>query len=448
MKTKQKIFILDTNVVLSAAEAIYKFEAHDVVIPISVIQEMDNFKKDLSETGRNARQFSRILDEFRARGSLTAGVPISPNLENTGNLIVDFSKDIEQVPLRLENNVDNQIISIALKLKSAHPQAQVIVISKDTNLRIKADVFGLTAEDFEADKVVQFDELYSGHEHLEIENDVINKFYQEQKIDCNDLELTPHPHQFYTLNTGEDNSQEILTRYNAESNALEPITRHNDGIWGIYPKNREQSLAMDILLNDDIRLVTLFGAAGTGKTLLAVASGLLKTTDEGVYNKLLVSRPIFPMGKDIGFLPGSVDEKLNPWMQPIYDNLDLLFGIAGSTKQKRLGRTYNELINQGLLEIEPLTYIRGRSLPNVFLIVDEAQNLTPHEIKTILTRAGENTKIILTGDPYQIDNPYLDSSNNGMTHVIDRFKSQSVSGHITLKRGERSGLASLAAKLL
>ena len=223
---------------------------------------------------------------------------------------------------------------------------------------------------------------------------------------------------------------------------------HSEGVWGIYPRNLEQTFALEALLDDSIKLVTLSGGAGTGKTLLAIAAGLTKTTDEDEYHKLLVARPVFPLGKDLGFLPGDLDEKLNPWMQPIFDNLELLLAGGVHGRQKRMSKSYQELINQGMLQVEPLTYIRGRSLPNIYFVVDESQNLTPHEVKTILTRAGEGTKIVLTGDPYQIDNPYIDAENNGLTYVIEKFKNEKIAAHVTLQRGERSELATTAATLL
>ena len=236
--------------------------------------------------------------------------------------------------------------------------------------------------------------------------------------------------------------------YDKETDVVRLTENRVEGVWGIHSRNVEQAMALDALLDDSVRLVTISGQAGTGKTLMAIAAGLQKTTDEDVYQKLLVSRPVFPLGRDIGYLPGDLDEKLNPWMQPIFDNIELLLGGGVGGRQKRLSKSYQELINQGILAVEPLTYIRGRSIPNQFFIVDEAQNLTAHEVKTILTRAGEGTKIILTGDPYQIDNPYIDSQNNGLTYVIERFKDQPIAAHVTLSKGERSDLASIAADLL
>jgi PhoH-like ATPase len=238
-----------------------------------------------------------------------------------------------------------------------------------------------------------------------------------------------------------------MARYNAIKGKVVPLLRpQKEGVWGVRPRNREQSYTLDLLLNDEVKLVTVVGKAGTGKTLLAIAAGLHKITEEGLYQKLLVSRPVFPLGRDIGYLPGDVEQKLNPWMQPIYDNVEFLMNL--SRADKKAGRGYHELIDLGILEIEPLTYIRGRSIPNQFIIVDEAQNLTPHEVKTIVSRVGEGTKIVLTGDPFQIDNPYVDSTNNGLVHVVNRFRQEKLAGHITLTKGERSALAELAANLL
>jgi len=256
------------------------------------------------------------------------------------------------------------------------------------------------------------------------------------------------PNHYIVLEDEKDPNQVVYGRFDVHSGVVQMLENHAEGVWGIYPRNIEQTFALAALLDDNIKLVTLSGNAGTGKTLLAIAAGLAKTTDEDEYHKLLVARPVFPLGKDIGFLPGDLEEKLNPWMQPIYDNLELLLSGGTHTRQKRLSKNYQELINQGMLQVEPLTYIRGRSLPNIFFVVDESQNLTPHEIKTILTRAGEGTKIVLTGDPYQIDNPYIDSQNNGLTYVIEKFRNQAIAAHVTLNRGERSELATTAATIL
>ncbi|OGQ33596.1 MAG: phosphate starvation-inducible protein PhoH, partial [Deltaproteobacteria bacterium RIFCSPHIGHO2_12_FULL_43_9] len=321
---------------------------------------------------------------------------------------------------------------------------EVVFVTKDTNLRVKADALGLKAVDYEPNKT-PIDELYSGVTEYTVPGDVVDSFFREKKLKIDDVELMPN--EFVILRDEEDPNHMTYGRFDTLKKMVIPVSSAVEGIWGIHPKNLEQTFAMDLLLNDDVQLVTLVGKAGTGKTLLALAIGLKKSVDDNMYHRMLVSRPIFPMGKDIGFLPGDVEEKLNPWMQPIFDNLEFIMS-QGAGHRKGRGRSFMELVNQGMINIEPLTYIRGRSIPNQFLIVDEAQNLTPHEIKTIITRAGQNTKVVLTGDCYQIDNPYLDSSNNGLTYVVERFKAELIAGHVTLRKGERSGLAELATNLL
>lgn len=442
----KKVFILDTNVLLSDPLSLQKFDEHDVVIPISVIEEIDQFKKDQSNIGRNAREVSRILDRLRSYGTLSSGIPIFEDREDSGQLFVYLGHNMDILPELLMNNADNHILAIGLTLqKQFADKRKVIVITKDTNLRIKADAFGLAAQDFEADKV-DIDHLYDGKKVIEVDSSVINEFYVKGEIVFEGEHFFPN--QFVVLQDSKNSNQFVFGEYTDSDKSIKLCESRTDGVWGIFPRNLEQSLALEALLNDKISLVTLSGGAGTGKTLLAIAAGLSKATDEDKYQKLLVSRPTFPLGKDIGYLPGDLEEKLNPWMQPIYDNLELLLGGSGRVRQKRMSKSYQEMINQDMLAIEPLTYIRGRSIPNQFFVVDEAQNLTPHEIKTILTRAGEATKIVLTGDPYQIDNPYLDTQNNGLTYVIERFKKDRLAAHVTLKKGERSPLASRAAELL
>ncbi len=437
----KKTYILDTNVLLHDPQAIFKFEDNNLAIPITVIEEIDGFKKNLSETGRNARQFSRYLDELRLKHSLTEGVP----LESGGTLTVELYTEeaLKKLPpeLRTERG-DNRILAVALKFRERSGEP-VVFVTKDTNLRIKADAIGLVAEDFESDKV-SIDELYTGSTELMVSKEQVDSFYSQGYLELQGEFLS---NQFITLVDDSNPSHTALGRYQAPMGRLVPlIPTPKEGLWGIHPRNREQQFAFDLLLNDDIPLVTLVGMAGTGKTLLALAAGLHMTADEDHYSRLLVSRPVFPMGRDLGFLPGDVEEKLAPWMQPIFDNVELLLGSVDEQGKRKRG--YRELVDMGLLEIEALTYIRGRSIPNQYLIVDEAQNLTPHEIKTIITRAGEGTKVILTGDPYQIDNPYVDSSSNGLTYVVEKFKEQDAAGHVTLQKGERSCLAELAANLL
>jgi len=437
----KKIFVLDTNVLLHDPQAIFAFQDNDVVIPIVVIEELDKFKKGVDEIGRNARQVSRILDEHRLKGKLSLGV----QLKGGGCLRVELNHQSPQhLPSELiATKADNRILATALNLK--HDDLPVILVTKDTNLRIKADALGLRAEDYESDTVM-IDELYPGETELLVEPGAIDEFYT--KGEMSPPEPKPYPNEFLLLKNSANPSQTALSRYSRQRNALVPISSAKHGVWGINARNKQQQFALELLLNDDIRLVTLVGKAGTGKTLLALAAGLEKTIEARAFQRLVVSRPVFPLGRDIGFLPGDIEEKLKPWMQPIRDNLDFLMGasvVAGRAKGKK---DLQNLFDLGMIEVEPLTYIRGRSMPNQYLIVDEAQNLTPHEIKTIITRAGEGTKVVLTGDPYQIDNPYIDSSSNGLTYVAERFKDEPIAGHITLVKGERSDLAELAATLL
>ena len=437
--------MIDTNILLSDPTSIFKFEEHDVVIPISVIEEIDHFKKDQSETGRNAREVSRILDKLRKRGTLSTGIPLFEDREDSGLLFVYLGIDMEILPGLLENSTDNHILAIGLTLqKKFGTSRKVSIITKDSNLRIKSDAFGIDSEDFEADKV-DISHQYSGIRTLKVSSEVINQFYTDREVT---IEERLCPNEYVVLEDENDASQFVCGIFDGELETVKMIDSGAENIWGIYPRNLEQTFGMNALLDEKIKLVTLTGGAGTGKTLLAIASGLAKTTDEDIYQKLLVARPIFALGKDLGFLPGDIDEKLNPWMQPIYDSLDYLLSGGVPSRQKRISKSYQELIDQGMLAVEPLTYIRGRSLPNAFFVVDESQNLTPHEIKTILTRAGEGTKIVFTGDPYQIDNPYIDSTNNGLTYVIEKFKHSKISAHVTFKQGERSELATLAAKYL
>jgi PhoH-like ATPase len=440
----RKAFILDTNVLLFDPNAIFKFGNNDIVIPIVVVEEIDRFKREMSENGRHARLFSRLIDGMRAGGELSKGV----KLPNDGILTVELGS-AQPLPIELQmDKADNRILALAITLKKEQPKRPIVFVTKDINLRIKADALGILAEDYEPESV-EPEELYTGTLTLNIDAHLVDEFYTNKKLPLPDVKNL-RPNQYLILKDSANPNHTAMGRWSKELDCAVPIIKPAEGLWGVFPKNAEQAFAIDALLNDEIKLVSLVGKAGTGKTLLAIAAGLAKTVDEGIYHRLLVSRPVFPLGKDIGFLPGDIEEKLNPWMQPIYDNIDFLFGVtAGGGKTRRgAGRGAQELMNQGLLQIEPLTYIRGRSIPQQYLIVDESQNLTPHEIKTIITRAGDGTKIVLTGDSYQIDNPYVDSANNGLVYLVDRFKDESISAHITLTRGERSKLSELASNLL
>lgn len=431
-----RTYVLDTNVLLHDPHSIFRFQEHTVVIPVWVIEEIDRFKRDVTEIGRSAREVSRTLDDLRRLGPLSEGVPLPEG--GTLQVAIEKLEKSNLPPTIREGSADNLILGVALALKKKGLDA--VLVTKDTNLRIKADAFGLPAEDYETGKV-QIDELYAGWRTLTVPRKVLDGLFQKKRIA---VEADLYPNEMVLLTDEENPGHTALARQDPQDRSLHPIDEVKP-LWGITPRNREQRFALDLLLNDNVPLVTLVGKAGTGKTLLALAAGLHKVADQQEYQRLLVTRPIFPMGRDIGYLPGELEEKLKPWMQPIFDNLELLLNLSYSNRGHD---AYRELVDQRILQIEALTYIRGRSIPNQFLVVDEAQNLTPHEVKTIITRAGENTKIVLTGDPYQIDNPYIDSSSNGLTYVVERFKGQKEAGHVTLTRGERSALAETAANVL
>ncbi|HBE19947.1 MAG TPA: phosphate starvation-inducible protein PhoH [Cyanobacteria bacterium UBA11149] len=448
----KKTFVLDTNVLLHDPSAMLRFQDNDVILPITVIEELDRFKKQPEMTGRNARQVSRTLDNLRERSHLIDGITINGG----GCLRVALCdrETLRELPPELEGDKgDNAILAVALELKQ-RCDCPVVVVSKDTNLRIKADALGLAAEDYETDKV-DVEELYTGTTEVWVDNETIEHFFKDGSIS---LDKPIFPNQAVTLIDSTNPSHTALAiafgrgetaTDNPHTQLIPAIKVPHGGISHIQPRNREQKFALDLLLRDSIQLVTLVGKAGTGKTLLAIAAGLHQVANERIYNRLLISRPVIPMGKDIGYLPGDVSEKLTPWMQPLYDNFDLIFGTQEPQgKPAHWRRGHEELIERGLLQIEPLTYIRGRTIPKQFMIVDEAQNLTPHEVKTILTRAGEGTKIVLTGDLDQIDNPYVDAASNGLTYVVERFKEEPLAGHITLSKGERSHLAERATILL
>lgn len=433
-----KNYVLDTNVLLHNPGSMFAFGDNHVVIPIYVIDEIDNFKKDLSDLGRNARQVARELDGLRENGCLSKAVETGRG----GTLSVALG---HRSPLNSPGDsrkMDNLILEVALEVRDKNPEMETTLVTKDVNMRVRGDALGLVARDYD-EQNVRIEELYAGNSELEISGTMIDEFYSEGSVH---LEEELSPNQYLLLRNQDNPGQTALARYDSDKGAAVPVRKLREGVWGIRPRNKEQHYALDLLLNDDIKLVTLVGKAGTGKTLLALAAGLHKCLEDQTFHKLLVSRPIFPLGKDIGFLPGDINEKLNPWMQPIYDNIELLLGINQGDKKE--GRSYAELFEMGFINIEPLTYIRGRSLPSVYMVVDEAQNLTPHEVKTIITRAGEGTKIVLTGDPYQIDNPYIDASNNGLTTLVEKFRKEGIAGHVTLEKGERSKLAELATQVL
>jgi PhoH-like ATPase len=444
----KKIYVLDTNVLLHDPNALYAFEDNNVVIPAVVLEEIDSKKRNADELGRNARYVSRVLDGLRAKGSLHDSIV----LENGGSLKVElnhrsFSKMQE---LFGEATVDNRILAVALNYHNEEHEKPnpkpVVIVSKDTLVRIKADVLGLLAEDYLNDRTVGLSDMYTGYLTVKVHPSVIDEFYSFRFLSVSAISQshygTLYPHAFVILKDEMGTSKSALLKVSADGKKLEPLYLSNDPVWGISARNAQQRMAMELLLNDDVPLVTLTGKAGTGKTLLALAAGLMKVEDDHKYKKLLIARPVVPMGKDIGYLPGEKEDKLRPWMQPVYDNLEFLFDT------KKSGDIDKILAGLSSIQVEALTYIRGRSIPGQFIIIDEAQNLSRHEVKTIVSRVGEGSKIVLMGDPEQIDHPYLDATSNGLSYVVERFKAETLSGHITLEKGERSHLAQLAADLL
>ncbi len=432
----KKTHILDTNVLLHDPDSLFSFEDNFIVLPLSVIEELDNIKKRGDDVGRNAREVSRKLDELRPRGRLAEGVA----LPNGGSLRIELNghKDANcQYGIDL-HKTDNLILGLACHLMT-NGNGPVILVTKDLNLRIKADVLGIAAEDFYSDKV-DYHRLYSGACELFVGKPELDRFYQEGSLPYNNGAL--YPHQFCILRLSENPSQSALARYGQQK--LHKLGFEGKLVYGIKALNKEQKFALDLLLDDNIKVVTLVGKAGTGKTILALAAGLEKVLEgDGRYNRLLITRPIVPLGNDLGFLPGDKEDKLRPWMQPIYDNLEFL-----CNEHIRPNGCTDYLMAHGKIELEALTYIRGRSIPRQFIICDESQNLSPHVIKTILTRVGNGSKIVFTGDPEQIDHPYLDASSNGLSYLVEKIKDEDISGHITLVKGERSGIAELGAKLL
>ncbi|OBR65002.1 hypothetical protein A7K91_05385 [Paenibacillus oryzae] len=444
----KKIFVLDTNVLLHDPQSLYSFHDNELIIPAVVLEEIDSKKRLADELGRNARSVSRLLDGMRELGRLHEGI----SLPGGGVLKVELNhRSFMRVQEMFgEMSSDNRILAVALNYhleQEKLPEEErrsVVLISKDVLVRIKADVLGLEAQDYLSDRVVEFSELYGGCLTLHVHPSVIDEFYTYRFLSVSHLQLRSalYPNEFVILRDEMGTSKSALLKVSLDGARLEPLFLSNDPVWGITARNAQQRMALELLLSDDIPLVTLSGKAGTGKTLLALAAGLLKVEDEHKYKKLLIARPVVPMGKDIGYLPGEKEEKLRPWMQPIYDNLEYLFDT------KKAGDIEKILMGMGSIQVEALTYIRGRSIPGQFIIIDEAQNLTRHEVKTIVSRVGEGSKIVLLGDPGQIDHPYLDSVSNGLTHTVERFKQESISGHITLEKGERSRLAQFAADLL
>lgn len=437
----KKNYILDTNVLLHDPNSLLRFDDNNVLLPIEVIEEIDRFKRESTELGQNARSVSRTLDSLRGNGRLSEGVL----LPNGGQLRIIFHKATTLRGARMvftNDSADNRILSLAAATHKADPRSQTILVTKDINLRIKADALGLQAEDYENDRVFIKD-LYTGMIEVSTTAEKVASFRANGDLELNGG-IQYFPNEYCTLTDETNPKRTALTKVDATGTKLVPIIDCREGVWGIKPRNREQHFAFDALLDDRVKLVTLMGKAGTGKTLLAMAAGLKRTVLDREFRRLVVARPTISMGKELGFLPGSLEEKLAPWMQPIHDALEMLSDLNMGHEHRRSG----DLMRSGSIVVEALSYIRGRSIANQFMIIDEAQNLTPLEAKTIITRVGHGTKVVFTGDPYQIDNPYVDSSSNGFNYVVSRFRSQPISAHIELQKGERSELAELAANVL
>ncbi len=437
---QNKIFVLDTNVILYDHNSIYSFQEHNVVIPITVLEEIDKFKRGNEIINFNAREFSRKLDAMRGDKLLNEGI----RLDSGGMVVVntDIKRDPYLSEIFWEDKPDHRIISVAYNLTKEYGKDRVILVSKDLNIRMKAKGLGIRAEDYETGKVRNIDELYKGKDIVEnVDGSLVDEIFEQgsaprEKVT---LERDPLPNEYFIIR-GQNKS--ILASYNSETKSFRHVVKKR--AYGIEPRNAEQTFSLDALFNDSISLVTLAGKAGTGKTLMALAAALEKRSS---YKQIYLARPIVPLSnRDIGFLPGDIKSKLDPFMQPLFDNLSVIqnqFDEA-SSDFKRI----HDLVDNGKLVITPLAYIRGRHLSKIFFIIDEAQNLTPHEVKTIITRAGEGTKVVFTGDPYQIDTPYLDSRSNGLTILIDKMKGESLYAHVTLEKGERSRLAELASNIL
>ena len=435
-----KNYIIDTNVLLHDPHSLLSFAENTVLVPIEVIEEIDRFKRESTELGQNARSVSRMLDGFRGEGHLSEGV----KLPNGGQLKIVFCKNghVNGDSGLDAHSVDNRILSLAAGIQKAQPKNPTILVSKDINLRIKADALGLQAEDYESDRV-SITDLYTGVMEMPVSPEKIAEFRAKGELPFEHGKKYS-PNEYCTLTDQSNTKKAALAKVDATGTRLIPIIDCREGVWGIKPRNREQHFAFDALLDDRVKLVTLMGKAGTGKTLLAMAAGLKRVVNDREFRRLVVARPTISMGKELGFLPGSLEEKLAPWMQPIHDALEMLSDLNMGHDHRRSG----DLMRSGSIVVEALSYIRGRSIANQFMIIDEAQNLTPLEAKTIITRVGSGTKIIFTGDPYQIDNPYVDSSSNGFNYVVSRFREQPIAAHIELQKGERSELAELAANIL
>ena len=442
----KKTYILDTNVYLTDSDAVFSYGNNDIVVPIKVLEEIDKHKKRHDSVGSNARRIIRTLDELRSKGNLSRGVRI----RRGAGLLRARSYELGLLPPGFDpGDPDNQILATALSEKEDNPARKVVVVSRDINMRVKCDALNIPGQDYEYEKVVgSRSEIYTGFTKHLVDDQVIDKFYAKEEVYLEKEEIVLFPNQFVMLVSLANEKKTALARFFNYRKPLGNIVDHSNKKWKIKSRNKEQDFALNLLMDPKVDIVTLVGAAGTGKTMIALYAGLCQAVDDwhtvipkqARYNRLIVTRPIQPMGKDIGYLPGSLEEKMSPWLAPINDNLQYLLGNGRDSLK--------EYVNEGIIEIEALTYIRGRSINNAFIVVDEIQNMTVHELKTVITRVGENSKIVLMGDIEQIDNVYIDETTNGLTYAVEKFKEHDIAGHMTLVRGERSKVATLAAKIL
>ena len=435
----KKIYVLDTNVLLSDFNALYAFKNNDLVIPLKVLEEIDKHKKRQDGVGANARQTIRELDKLREKGNVSEGVKLG---SRKGNLcIVGFDKNYLPLEFNIEDP-DNQILATVYSVISkCDKDTKITLVSQDINMRVKADALGIAAEDYTTNQIVErAEEVYTGFVQHLVDDAMIDRFYAGERLSLEEKDIKLHPNQYVMLVSNANEKKTALARFKNYNHPLSKVKDYKEGIWDVRAKNKEQQFALDLLMDQDVKIVSLVGRAGCGKTLIALAAGLKQILDDRTYKKLIVSRPVQPMGRDIGFLPGTLEEKMMPWIAPIQDNLEFLMGDDKEHMKM--------LQEQGTIEIEALTFIRGRSISNAFIIIDEAQNLTMHELKTIITRVGEGTKIVLTGDIDQIDSAFLDATNNGLTYAVEKFKPYELAGHISLQKGERSAVATLAAQVL
>lgn len=439
----KKTYVIDTSAYLTDSQCIYKYGNNDIVIPLKVLEEIDKHKKRQDSVGVNARGIIRTLDSLREKGNLHRGVRLAK-----GQGIVSVkSGAVNLLPSDLDRRqADHIIISTALSIKSKEPTKKVIVVTRDINMRVICDSLNIDCQDYISNQVVERGEgIYSGYAEFLVDDQIIDRFYDEEEVILENTDKM-HPNQFVMLISNSNDKKTALAIFINHNKPVKKLFNYKNGIWKVKPRNKEQLFAMNLLMDPNVPIVSLVGRAGSGKTLLAIAAGLEQIMNPDLkkgdlpYKRLVVSRPVQPLGKDIGFLPGSMEEKMHPWLMPVQDNLKFLMGDDRATLEMYM--------EKGQIEVEALTYIRGRSISNAYIIIDESQNLTTHEIKTIITRVGEGTKIVFTGDVEQIDNVYVDETTNGLTYAVEKLKNSDLTGHITLQRGERSKVATLAAKML